>query len=97
MQSVVVRGAKSGISSPAYVYLPSECFRPAHTKQTFPASIVLTGCPGNATSLIKALKYPMTARALAAQGRMQPMILVMTRPTVAPPSDIECVHIPGGP
>ena len=28
---------------------------------------------------------------------MQPMILVMLRPTVAPPRDTECVDVPGGP
>lgn len=28
---------------------------------------------------------------------MQPMILVMMRPTVAPPRDTECVDVPGGP
>jgi S-formylglutathione hydrolase FrmB len=28
---------------------------------------------------------------------MRPMILVMLRPTVAPPRDTECVDIPGGP
>ena len=28
---------------------------------------------------------------------MQPTILVMLRPTVAPPRDTECVDVPGGP
>ncbi|MDG4859170.1 alpha/beta hydrolase-fold protein [Streptomyces sp. T-3] len=97
IQKVVVKGAKSGINSPAYVYLPPEYFRPSHAKQTFPASIVLTGYPGNAKSLIRALKYPTTAHGLAAQGKMQPMILVMMRSTVAPPRDTECADIPGGP
>ena len=43
------------------------------------------------------LHYPRTALELAKDGRMQPMILVMLRPTVAPPRDTECVDIPGGP
>ena len=43
------------------------------------------------------LQYPLTAQQLAKQGRMQPMVLVMLRPTVAPPRDTECVDIPGGP
>lgn len=34
---------------------------------------------------------------MAKNGKMQPMILVMLRPTVAPPRDTECVDIPGGP
>ncbi|CAM5397307.1 esterase [Streptomyces badius] len=30
-------------------------------------------------------------------GKARPMILVMLRPTVAPPRDTECVDVPGGP
>ncbi|MBC9713860.1 esterase [Streptomyces sp. TRM66268-LWL] len=97
IQRVVVRGDKSRINSPAYVYLPPEYFQAGNEKRTFPASVVLTGYPGNAKSLIKGLKYPTTAHRLAAQGESQPMILVMLRPTVAPPRDTECVDIPKGP
>ncbi|MFD6229396.1 alpha/beta hydrolase [Streptomyces sp. NPDC060232] len=94
---MVVRGGASGISGPAYVHLPPEYFRPGHAKKSFPVSVVLTGYPGNAKSLIKVLKYPTTANRLTAQGKMQPMVLVMLRPTVAPPRDTECVDVPGGP
>ncbi len=84
IQKIVVRGGTSGINSSAYVYLPPEYFRPGHAKKSFPASVVLTGYPGNAKSLIKVLKYPTTADRLTAEGKMRPMILVMLRPTVAP-------------
>ena len=57
----------------------------------------LTGYPGTAEALIKGLHYPQTAHEQAGDGKMQPMILVMMRPTVAPPRDTECVDIPGGP
>ncbi|MHC5907452.1 alpha/beta hydrolase [Streptomyces sp. S6] len=97
IQKVVVRGAKSGITAPAYVYLPPEYFRAGQERRTFPASVVLTGYPGNAMSLIKGLKYPATAHQLAARGKMRPMILVMLRPTVAPPRDTECANVPRGP
>ncbi len=97
IQKVVVVGEKSKIDSSAYVYLPPEYFQPEHRKRTFPATVVLTGYPGTAENLIKGLKYPQTAYRQAADGRMQPMILVMLRPTVAPPRDTECVDIPGGP
>jgi S-formylglutathione hydrolase FrmB len=43
------------------------------------------------------LDYPQTAAKLVASGRMRPMILVMMRPTVAPPRDTECVDSPRGP
>ncbi|MEU2119743.1 alpha/beta hydrolase-fold protein [Streptomyces sp. NPDC016459] len=97
IQKVVVAGERSGIVSPAYVYLPPEYFQERYAKRTFPASVVLTGYPGTAENLIKGLKYPRTAYLQAKEGRMQPMILVMLRPTVAPPRDTECVDVPGGP
>ncbi|MFD3331652.1 alpha/beta hydrolase [Streptomyces sp. NPDC058700] len=97
IQKVVVAGERSGIVSPAYVYLPPEYFQERYAKRTFPASVVLTGYPGTAENLIKGLRYPRTAYLQAKEGRMQPMILVMLRPTVAPPRDTECVDVPGGP
>ncbi|WP_336323371.1 alpha/beta hydrolase [Streptomyces lavendofoliae] len=97
VQKVVISGETSRIDSPAYVYLPPEYFQPAYAKRTFPAAVVLTGYPGTAENLLKGLKYPRTAFEQARSGRMQPMVLVMMRPTVAPPRDTECVDVPGGP
>ncbi|GAA3840298.1 alpha/beta hydrolase [Streptomyces chiangmaiensis] len=97
IQKVEVVGRTTRIASPAFVYLPPEYFQPQYRTRTFPASLVLTGYPGTAEALIKGLRYPQTAHELAENGRMQPMILVMLRPTVAPPRDTECVDIPGGP
>ncbi|MEV7559496.1 alpha/beta hydrolase [Streptomyces sp. NPDC048331] len=94
---VAISGQKSKITSPGYVWLPPEYFQPQHKDQNFPASIVLTGYPGTAENLIKGLDYPMKAFSLSKSGKMKPMILVMLRPTVAPPRDTECVDIPGGP
>lgn len=97
IHKVVIAGRKAKIDSPAYVYLPPEYFRKEHRKSTFPAVVVLTGYPGTAENLLKGLTYPKTAFELAEAGRTQPMILVMLRPTVAPPRDTECVDVPGGP
>ncbi|MFE0101431.1 alpha/beta hydrolase [Streptomyces sp. NPDC059009] len=97
IQKVKVSGLTSNIASQAYVYLPPEYFQPQYKDRTFPASVVLTGYPGTAEALIKGLHYPQTAHQQAKDGKMQPMILVMLRPTVAPPRDTECVDIPGGP
>ncbi|MFE2287728.1 alpha/beta hydrolase [Streptomyces sp. NPDC059443] len=94
---VAITGQKSKITSPGYVWLPPEYFQPQHKDQNFPASIVLTGYPGTAENLIKGLNYPMTAFKESKAGKMKPMILVMLRPTVAPPRDTECVDIPDGP
>ncbi|WP_069738722.1 MULTISPECIES: esterase family protein [unclassified Streptomyces] len=97
IDKVVISGRRSGIESPAYVYLPPEYFRAAHAGRTFPAAVVLTGYPGTAENLLKGLRYPQTAHDLVKAGKARPMILVMLRPTVAPPRDTECVDIPGGP
>ncbi|MFE5402024.1 alpha/beta hydrolase [Streptomyces sp. NPDC056580] len=97
IQRVDITGRASRIASPAYVYLPPEYFQPRYRTRTFPAAVVLTGYPGTAQALVDKLNYPRTAQELAKDGRGQPMILVMLRPTVAPPRDTECVDVPGGP
>ncbi|MCI3279030.1 alpha/beta hydrolase [Streptomyces cylindrosporus] len=97
IQKVDIVGRTTHIATPAYVYLPPEYFQPQYRTRTFPAAVVLTGYPGTAEALVDKLHYPATAQNLAKSGRMQPMILVMLRPTVAPPRDTECVDIPGGP
>ncbi|MGW4230327.1 alpha/beta hydrolase [Streptomyces sp. NPDC004980] len=97
IDDVVVHGPASGIDSRAYVYLPPEYFQPAHAGRTFPAVIVLTGYPGTAENLFKGLRYPQTAHERVKAGRARPMLLVMLRPTVAPPRDTECVDIQDGP
>ncbi|MGW2961132.1 alpha/beta hydrolase [Streptomyces sp. NPDC001220] len=97
IQQVDIVGRTTHIATPAYVYLPPEYFQPQYRTRTFPVTVVLTGYPGTARSLVDKLHYPRTAQQLAKDGRMRPMILVMLRPTVAPPRDTECVDVPGGP
>ncbi|MEU6422576.1 alpha/beta hydrolase [Streptomyces spiralis] len=97
IQKVDIVGRTTHIATSAFIYLPPEYFQPQYRTRTFPATVVLTGYPGIAQSLVSKLNYPRTALNLAKDGRMQPMILVMLRPTVAPPRDTECVDIPGGP
>ncbi|MGW3461644.1 alpha/beta hydrolase [Streptomyces olivaceoviridis] len=97
IQKVDIVGRTTRIATPAYVYLPPEYFQPQYRTRTFPVAVVLTGYPGTARALVEKLDYPSTAQRLAKDGRVQPMILVMLRPTVAPPRDTECVDVPGGP
>jgi S-formylglutathione hydrolase FrmB len=94
---VEIRGATTGITVPAYVYLPPQYFQKGFRKQNFPAAVILTGYPGTAESLITRMKYPQTATEHIQHGRMQPMIMVMLRPSVVPPRDTECMNIPNGP
>ncbi|MES4902658.1 MULTISPECIES: alpha/beta hydrolase-fold protein [unclassified Streptomyces] len=97
IEKVTIKGPLSGLASPAYVYLPPEYFQPDYARRDFPAALVLTGYPGTTEALINGLKYPQNAHRLVRHGRMQPMVLVMLRPTVAPPRDTECMDVPGGP
>ncbi|MFI7309458.1 alpha/beta hydrolase [Streptomyces hygroscopicus] len=97
IEKVNIQGPVSGIASPAYVYLPPEYFQPEYARRTFPAALVLTGYPGTTEALINGLKYPQNAHKLVSSGKMQPMVLVMMRPTVASPRDTECVDVPRGP
>ncbi|MEU5432183.1 alpha/beta hydrolase-fold protein [Streptomyces sp. NPDC020719] len=97
IQKVMVHGEKSRIASPAYVYLPPEYFQKAYEGKKFPVSVVLTGFPGTAENLLKGLRYPKTAWMQAKENKMQPMILVMMRPTVVPPRNTQCIDIPHGP
>ncbi|MEV6116572.1 alpha/beta hydrolase-fold protein [Streptomyces sp. NPDC052109] len=97
VQKVDIIGRTTHLATPAFVYLPPEYFQPQNRARKFPVSVVLTGYPGTAQALVDKLHYPSTAQQLAKNGKMQPMILVMLRPTVAPPRDTECVDIPGGP
>ncbi|WP_328914070.1 MULTISPECIES: alpha/beta hydrolase [unclassified Streptomyces] len=95
IEKVLLGGSRSGITSPAFVYLPPEYFTQPH--RVFPAAVVLTGYPGTAESLYRRLKYPSVATSQVRQGIEQPMVLIMMRPTVVPPRDTECVDVPGGP
>ncbi|MER6535411.1 alpha/beta hydrolase-fold protein [Streptomyces sp900105755] len=97
VQKVDIIGRTTHLATPAFVYLPPEYFQPQNRARKFPVSVVLTGYPGTAQALVNKLHYPSTAQQLAKNGKMQPMILVMLRPTVAPPRDTECVDVPGGP
>ncbi|MFK8908212.1 alpha/beta hydrolase [Streptomyces sp. YS-3] len=97
VQKISVQGERSRIVSPAYVYLPPEYFQKEYEHTKFPAAVVLTGFPGTAENLLKGLRYPKTAWMQVKQKKMRPMILVMMRPTVAPPRNTQCIDIPGGP
>ncbi|OIJ94606.1 alpha/beta hydrolase [Streptomyces colonosanans] len=97
LETVEIRGAKSHLSTRAYVYLPPQYGQPQYAQVKFPLIIALTGYPGTTENLITRLKYPELADAAIARKEMPPTILVLMRPTLAPPRDTECIDIPGGP
>lgn len=97
IEEVQISGRRTGLRTPALVYLPPEYFQPRYRGAHFPAVVVLTGYPGTAQNLIDRLSYPTVALDAVRTGKMKPTILVMMRPTVAPPRDTEGVDVPGGP
>ncbi|TSB18078.1 alpha/beta hydrolase [Streptomyces benahoarensis] len=97
MESVRIVGRRSGAINPAFVYLPPQYFQPQFRRQRFPVMVVISGYPGGIMNLAQHLQIPQNAGRLIAKGAMQPTVMVMVRPTIAPPRDTECVDVPGGP
>ncbi|GAA4871845.1 alpha/beta hydrolase [Kitasatospora terrestris] len=97
IRAVRLPGARTGLSTDGYVYLPPQYFQADQQDRKFPALIVLTGFPGDAKNLITRLNYPGVALDLIRSGRMQPTVLVLMRPSPAMPADPECEDVPDGP
>ncbi|MEU6227315.1 alpha/beta hydrolase-fold protein [Streptomyces sp. NPDC047042] len=97
VESVKVIGRRTGVVDPAFVYLPPQYFQKAYQRQRFPVIVALSGYPGSIFNLAQHLRVPQIAGDLQRRGQMQPTVMVMIRPTIAPPRDTECVNVPGGP
>ena len=97
VQQVSIHGSATGLTEPAFVYLPPQYSQPAYAKASFPVIVVFTGYPGNPTSLITRMKYPTVAAQAIQEHQMQPTIMVLMRPSVAMPRDTECQDVVGGP
>ena len=97
METVRIVGRRTRVVNPAYVYLPPQYFQPQYARQRFPVIVALSGYPGGTFLLAQHLRVPQTAAALIRAGRMQPTVIVMLRPTIAPPRDTQCVDVPDGP
>ncbi|MFJ9951614.1 alpha/beta hydrolase [Kitasatospora sp. NPDC091207] len=96
IREVRIDGASTRLSTEGYVYLPPQYFQPEYAQKQFPAVIVSTGFPGIAKNLVTRLNYPGAALKLLQEGRMQPTVMVLMRPSPALPQDTECEDIPGG-
>jgi S-formylglutathione hydrolase FrmB len=97
LQTVDIGGGRTGLTVPGYVYLPPEYSQPEYAGTRFPVVVVLTGYPGEALNLITRMKYPTLAAQAIYERQMPPTVLVLLRPTVAPPRDTECQDVPNGP
>ncbi|MFI1798332.1 alpha/beta hydrolase [Streptomyces sp. NPDC020379] len=97
VESVRLVGRRANVVEPAFVYLPPQYFQKQYERQRFPVIVAISGYPGGIDNLSKYLQIPKTASELVAAKKMQPTVIVMLRPTIAPPRDTECVDVPGGP
>jgi S-formylglutathione hydrolase FrmB len=97
LQTVEIGGGRTGLTEPGYVYLPPQYSQPAYSSTRFPVAVVLTGYPGEAANLITRMKYPTLVGQAVYEHEMPPTVLVLLRPTVAPPRDTECQDVPNGP
>ncbi|WFB11742.1 esterase [Streptomyces sp. LX-29] len=97
VESVRIIGRRSQVANPAYVYLPPQYFQHQYDRQRFPVIVAISGYPGGSFLLAQHLRVPQTAGKLIAKGKLQPSVVVMIRPTIAPPRDTQCVDVPGGP
>ncbi|MER7394707.1 alpha/beta hydrolase-fold protein [Streptomyces sp. NPDC000151] len=97
VESVRIMGRRTRVVNPAFVYLPPQYFQRQFRRQRFPVIVAISGYPGGITNLARYLRVPQTAGRLIARHAMQPTVVVMIRPTIAPPRDTECVDVPGGP
>ncbi|MEV4616232.1 alpha/beta hydrolase-fold protein [Kitasatospora sp. NPDC049258] len=97
VESIRVNGPASGLSDQVFVYLPPEYFAPEYAKMRFPAVLAIGGFPGTSLHLLDGLRLPQTVTELHRAGQVTPSVIVMARPTVAPPRNTECVDVPGGP
>lgn len=97
LDTVDIRGARSGLHARAYVYLPPQYFQPGAEQRRFPVAVALSGYPGALRNLVTQVKVPQTAQAEIKAGRVQPTVYVLLRPSMVQGRDTECMDVPGGP
>ncbi|GAA4234851.1 alpha/beta hydrolase-fold protein [Actinomadura meridiana] len=97
LDTVDIRGIRSGLHARAYVYLPPQYFQRGAERRRFPVAMAFSGYPGAQRNLITQVRLPQTAREETRAGRAQPTVYVMLRPSMVPGRDTECTDVPGGP
>jgi enterochelin esterase-like enzyme len=99
IEQVQIQGARTGLTTEAYVFLPPQYFQKPFAERRFPVMYDFTGYPGLPEQLITRLHVPSTAAKEMNAGLVQPMVIVMMRPTPTSqmPRDTECTDVPGGP
>lgn len=94
LQATLV-GAKSGIRSKVWVWLPPQYRTQPRTR--FPVIELFPGYPGTPTTWFHAMQGPKKLQDAMKTGAAQPYILVAPTITVQPGHDTECTNVPQGP
>lgn len=93
--SFILRGEKSGVVAPVYVYLPPT-YGVDPTKK-WPVLVLLPGYPGVPTTWFHAMDLVPILRHEISTGYAHDFLIVLPTLNVAPPHDTECTDIPKGP
>jgi enterochelin esterase-like enzyme len=97
VRALQIRGARTGITTRALVYLPPQYFQPQYQHATFPGVEILSGYPGSTIGLLNRMAAPAQLLARMRAHRAEPMVLVMMMSAPVPPRDTECTNVPHGP
>lgn len=97
VESVMLTGRASGLSSQGFVYLPPQYFQPAFAHRRFPAVEVLTGYPGSAQGEVDHQNFPGHTLQQLQEHHIGPMVSIYLRSAVVATRDTECTDVPGGP
>ncbi|MEV0399357.1 alpha/beta hydrolase-fold protein [Actinoallomurus sp. NPDC050550] len=93
--SATLVGAKSGIRSKIWVWLPPQYQQ--HPRQRFPVIELFPGFPGTPVTWLHTMQGPKKLQEAMKKGAAQPYILVAPTITVVPGHDTECANVPHGP
>jgi len=97
LQAVRIRGELSGLTVPAYIYLPAGYSRTNDSEQNLPVVVVISGqlSSRSAQAPYSAARLSAAVAGQMAAGRLRPLILVML-PARIGPGDQGCLDVPGG-
>ncbi len=93
--SFVLKGAKSGVTAPVFVYLPPTYG--ADPTKKWPVLVLLPGYPGVPTTWFHAMGLVQILRHEISTGYAHDFLIVLPTMSIPPKRDTECTDIPGGP
>ena len=90
-------GPRTGLRTPALVYLPPQYFEAQYAHTRFPVVLLFPGYPGNPPIYFTQLPIDRIMQQEVAAGRANPFVVVVVKETPLAPRDTECANVPHGP